>query len=87
MTEGEKKETGGAEPRPYTRLPRAYAFSMRRRVVTPPYERLPITHTFFIRGDVGIAPYTPSTGGKNTFKQPAAKGRHLPLPLRGKGAI
>ena len=32
------------------------------------------------------APLRTSTNGKNTF-QPAAKGRHLPLPLRGKGAI
>ena len=31
-------------------------------------------------------PLRTSTNGKNTF-QPVALGRHLPLPLRGKGAI
>ena len=50
----------------------------------PSTENVCVSH----RTDRVVRPYTRFPSGKCIIKtKPAAKGRHLPLPLRGKGAI
>ncbi len=50
----------------------------------PSAESVCVSH----RADRAVRPYTRFPSDKCIIKtKPAAKGRHLPLPLRGKGAI
>ena len=50
----------------------------------PSTESVCVSH----RADRAVRPYNRFPSGKCIIKtKPAAKGRHLPLPLRGKGAI
>ena len=85
LTEG-LSISGWTEPSaPTHSLPIAFAPSVRADVGIRPYE---ITGgVCVIRTGGQSRPPLHTVSRRQKYFQPAAKGRHLPLPLRGKGAI